>query len=377
MKVKKTAKAFNSDNAIDEIKEKVFADERITADDALRLFASDDIITLGEMAARRLKKAAPAPDEVYYSYNLNINPTNICELRCELCAFSKDSDETGAYSETADEILGRVRAAYKSSPDGHIEVHIVGGLDRRYDLSFYEKLLRAIKAVSRKISIQAFTAVEIDYMAGLGGISASETLARLKAAGLDAMPGGGAEIFNDGIRKKICPKKIKTAAWLDVMKQAHAQGIPTNATMLFGHIETDGDRVRHMQLLRDLQDETGGFKSFVPLAFYDKNVKVARTRFNSGFDDLKVIAVARIFLDNFAYIKALHNMMGLKFSQAALYFGANDLGGTSYDERIVRAAGAVPAGVVTERDLIKIITGAGKIPVRTDSTYSLKIRGRF
>jgi aminodeoxyfutalosine synthase len=214
-------------------------------------------------------------------------------------------------------------------------------------------------------------------MAGLCKKSAAETLARLRAAGLDAMPGGGAEIFNDEIRKKICPKKIKSAKWLDIMKQAHEQGIPTNATMLYGHIETDRDRVRHMELLRELQDETGGFKSFVPLAFYDRNVKVARTRYNSGFDDLKVLAVARIFLDNFSYIKALHNMIGLKFAQAALYFGANDLGGTSYDERIVRAAGAVPAGTVTERDLIKTIAGAGKIPVRTDSTYSLKIRRSY
>lgn len=356
------------------IKEKVFSDKRISADDALYLFESNDITAIGEMAARRLLHSAPAPEEVYYSYNININPTNICTHRCRLCAFSKDAGSDDAYEESAEEIIRRVKAAVKSSGDGHVEAHIVGGLSPEYGLAFYEGLLRSIKAVSHKITIQAFTAVEIDYLSSLAGISVTGVLERLKAAGLDALPGGGAEIFNDEIRSVICEKKIKTAAWLDVMKQAHKLGIPTNATMLYGHIETDRDRVRHLELLRKLQDETGGFKSFVPLSFYGDNVDIKRTRYNSGFDDLKVIAIARIFLDNFMNIKALHNMLGLKFAQAALYFGANDLGGTSFDERIAKAAGAYSPTLVKEDCLIKIIDGAGKKAVKTDSAYLLKIR---
>jgi aminodeoxyfutalosine synthase len=356
------------------IKEKVYSNARISADDALYLFESNDIIAIGEMAARRLRHSAPAPEEVYYSYNININPTNICGHRCRLCAFSKDAGGEGAYEETAGEIIRRVEAAVKSSEDGHIEAHIVGGLSPKYDLAFYEGLLRSIKALSNKITIQAFTAVEIDYLSSLAGISVTKVLERLKAAGLDALPGGGAEIFNDKIRSVICEKKIKTSAWLDVMKRAHQLGIPTNATMLYGHIETDRDRARHLELLRNLQDETGGFKSFVPLSFYGDNVDIKRTRYNSGFDDLKVIAVARIFLDNFISIKALHNMLGLKFAQAALYFGANDLGGTSFDERIAKAAGAYSPAIVRESGLIKIIEGAGKKAVKTDSAYLLKIR---
>lgn len=349
---------------------KAAAGERITPREALALFASDDIISIGEAAAARLASTARAPEEVYYSCNININPTNICCLRCDLCAYSRSEGEEGAYREKYEAIIERVRSAHRADPEGHIEAHIVGGLDPAYGIDFYENLLRGIKGVSRNISIQAFTAVEIDYMARLARISVDETLGRLKAAGLDAMPGGGAEIFNDEIRRIICKKKISSGAWLDVMRRAHRLEIPTNATMLYGHIETDADRVRHLELLRDLQDETGGFKSFVPLAFYDKNVKVARTRFNTGFDDLKVIAVARIFLDNFANIKALPNMIGLKFAQAALFFGANDLGGTSVDEKIVKAAGAAPAAAITESGIISAVRGAGKVPVRTDSTYS-------
>jgi len=356
------------------IKEKVYSNARIDAEDALYLFESNDIIAIGELAARRMQTSAPAPEEVYYSYNININPTNICGHRCKLCAFSKDAGDDGAYEESAVDIIQRVKAAVKSSADGHIEAHIVGGLSPKYDLSFYEGLLRSIKKISRKITIQAFTAVEIDYLSSLAGIGVTKILEKLKAAGLDALPGGGAEIFNDKIRSVICEKKIRTDAWLDVMKKAHQIGIPTNATMLYGHIETDGDRVKHLELLRNLQDDTGGFKSFVPLAFYGENVEVKRNRYNSGFDDLKVIAIARIFLDNFSNIKALHNMLGLKFAQTALYFGANDLGGTSFDERIARAAGAYSPGLIRESDLVKIIDGAGKKAVKTDSTYLLKIR---
>ncbi len=355
------------------IKEKVYSNKRIDTDDALYLYGSNDIIAIGEMASHRLKNSTLFYNEVYYSHNINVNPTNICELRCNLCAFSKDFGAEGAYARSADEMIDEICAAYEACGDGYIEIHIVGGLTPVYNLDFYENFLRRIKKCGTKITIQAFTAVEIDYLASNARISIEETLVRLKSAGLDAVAGGGAEIFNDAVRSIICEKKIKSAVWLDIMKKAHELGIPSNVTMLYGHIETDADRVEHLRKIRELQDETGGFKSFVPLAFFGEKTAVRNTRYNSGFDDLKNIAIGRIFLDNFLSVKALHNMLGLKFAQAALYFGANDLGGTSFKERIARAAGAFSVEVIGEDDLIKIIKNAGKTAVKTDSTYKLKI----
>jgi len=363
-----------SDKTLNPVAEKVMSNQRINQDDALRLFRSNDIISIGRLADYRLKSENNLPDEVYYSYNLNINPTNICELRCKLCAFSKSAGEAGAYELKLSEMIDSAKMLAHLNPDEHLEVHIVGGLHAPYNLDFYEKLLSEIKAIDKKMSIQAFTAVEIDYMAKKSGTDIKTTLKRLKEAGLDAMPGGGAEIFSDRTRKDICEKKISGEKWLAIMKEAHELNIPTNATMLYGHIETDQERVEHMKRLRDLQDETGGFKSFVPLSFHESNTRVKKSRCNTGFDDLKVLAIARIFLDNFQNIKALHNTLGLKFAQIALFYGANDLGGTAYDEKIIKAAGALADNGIVENDIITIIKAAGKIPVRTDSAYLIKNR---
>jgi len=352
---------------LDRIEDKVYSGERITREDALALFASNDILAIGKMAD--LRRSQIAGDDVYYSYNLNVNPTNICALRCDLCAFSRDEGDPGSYALDAAEIIERVKKIAKLSHGSLFEVHIVGGLNPAYGLTYYEKLLKEIKKAVRGVSIQAFTAVEIDYFARLEGVNASEALRRLKKAGLDAMPGGGAEIFDESVRKRICRSKIGADKWLDVMRAAHNAGIPSNATMLYGHIETDEQRVEHMERLRALQDETRGFKSFVPLAFFEKNTRVRRTRAATGFDDLKVIAIGRIFLDNFRNVKALYTALGIRFAQIALEFGANDLGGTSLDERIVNAAGASVGSETSERELVEIINGAGRKPVRTNSLY--------
>ncbi len=359
------------DKTLQKIEEKVYSGVRISSGDALRLFASSDILALGKMADFMRKKNAS--DEVYYSYNLNINPTNVCELRCDLCAFSKDAGEAGSYELTFDEIMSKVKEMAGTDPEDLFEVHIVGGLNKKYGLDFYVKLLKAVKAIRKGISIQAFTAVEIEYLAEISKLEVSDVLQKLKNAGLDTMPGGGAEIFNKRVRDKICAKKISAKKWLEIMEKAHGLGISTNATMLYGHIETDAERVEHLEMLRTLQDRTGGFKCLVPLSFHQANTKIVRNRVNTGYDDLKVIAVGRIFLDNFPGVKALYTSLGLKFAQTALFFGANDLGGTSFDERIVKAAGANFVEGVTESDLIKIIKGAGRIAVRTDSTYTKKI----
>lgn len=350
------------------IENKVYSGKRITAGDALTLFGSDDILAIGKMADFRRRETAG--DEVYYSYNLNVNPTNVCELRCGLCAFSRDRGEAGSYESGIPEILERVRKIARKAGGKLFEAHIVGGLNPAYGLEFYEKLLPMIKKSVRGVTVQAFTAVEVDYFARLAGIGLHETLLRLKKAGLDAMPGGGAEIFAPGVREKICPDKMGAGRWLEVMRHAHEVGIPSNATMLYGHVESDEDRVDHMDRLRGLQDETGGFRSFVPLAFHEKNTRVERSRPATGFDDLKVVAVARLFLDNFRNVKALYTSLGLRFAQIALEFGANDLGGTSLDERIADAAGAGSHSGISEADLVKTIEGAERVPVRTNSLYA-------
>lgn len=355
------------------IEDKIYSGGRIDEADALFLFGSSDIVGLGRLADLRRKQIAG--DDVFYSFNLNVNPTNVCELRCDLCAFSKDEGEPGSYERSIAEIVGSVKKLAGRDAGSLFEVHIVGGLSPKLTLAYYEELLERIKNIRHGISIQAFTAVEIDYLAKNARLTIDETLKKLKKAGLDTIPGGGAEIFSDRVRKVICKDKISGEDWLSVMNAAHNAGIPTNATMLYGHIETDEERVDHLSRLRALQDRTGGFKCFVPLSFYEGNTKVRRTRVNTGYDDLKVIAVGRLFLDNFTGVKALYTTLGIKFAQIALSFGANDLGGTSIDERIVRAAGAAgPCEGVSEKDLIRIIEGAGRAAVRTESTYSKKIR---
>jgi aminodeoxyfutalosine synthase len=253
---------------------------------------------------------------------------------------------------------------------GFTEVHIVGGLHPDWPFDFYLKMLKSIKKNFPLLHIKAFTAVEIDYFSRISGLSLQDTLLALKDAGLDTMPGGGAEIFNGRVRNRICPEKITGRRWLKAMETAHYSGIRTNATMLYGHVEEYEHRVDHMLKLRNLQDKTGGFQAFIPLAFHPKNTKIKGAKYTSGTDDLKTVAISRLFLDNFQHIKAYWIMLGEKIAQLALMFGADDLDGTIVEEKITHSAGALSGSALTKRELINLIEKADKIPVERDSFYN-------
>lgn len=349
------------------IEKKVFSGRRLSAEDALMLFESDDIFTIGRLAAHAAR--IHNGDNVFFIQNHHINPTNICVNRCKFCAFSRSKGEKGAYELSIREILKKLKAQNSKLRSSFSEVHIVGGLHPDWGLDLYLDMLRQIKKALPHIHIKAFTAVEIDHFSKISGLSLAETLRELISAGLDSMPGGGAEILTKKVRNKICPEKISGARWLKVMETAHGLGIRSNATMLYGHVESYNDRIDHMEMLRNLQDKTGGFQAFIPLAFHPKNTDIENACYTSGIDDLKTIAVSRLFLDNFTHIKAYWVMLGEKIAQLALLFGADDLDGTIVEEKITRSAGALSANAMTRAQLVNLIKKAGKIPVERDSFY--------
>jgi aminodeoxyfutalosine synthase len=355
-----------ADTKFRDITDKVRRDERLSRHEGVRLMNSDDILTLGRMAdtVRRRK----AGDHAYYGTNLNINYTNICVSRCRLCAFSRDGEDEGAYVMPLDEIEKKVSLWARK---GLREVHIVGGLHNGLKIGYFEEMLRRIKSIDRRVFIQAFTAVEIEHFAKVSDITVGEVLRRLKESGLGAIPGGGAEVFSERVRKEICEHKISGQRWLEIMEEAHNLGIRSNATMLYGHIETGEERVEHLLALRELQDRTGGFLCFVPLAFHPQNTGLStRTKGTSGYDDLRVLAVSRILLDNFDHIKSLWMYLGMRMAQVALSFGVDDLGATSIEEKIVHAAGARTPDRIEPSGLIRLIEKAGRIPVEVDSSYT-------
>lgn len=347
------------------IKEKIYAGKRISTEDALFLFSSTDLLEIGELAA--LVNERKNGKRVYFNVNRHINPTNICVNCCTFCAFYRKVEDEGAYTLTFDEIREKVTAA---SVSGATEIHLVGGLHPDLPFEFYEELLNMVKATAPDIHIKAFTAVEIDYFARIAGVTIEEILHRLMNAGLGSMPGGGAEILVEETRSKICPEKISGERWLAIMRQVHRCGLKSNATMLYGHIESIADRVKHLEMLRVLQDETGGFQVFIPLAFQPENsdIKIESAGF-SGVDDLKTIAVARIFLDNFDHIKAYWVMLGEKIAQVSLSFGVSDLDGTVVEEKIGHDAGAHSPQTLSMERLIQLIRSAGKVPVERDTLY--------
>lgn len=352
--------------SINKITDKVYSDKRITTDDALKLFNSNDIFEIGRMASYIAEKKNGK--SAYFIHNRHINPTNICVNRCKFCAFSKDKGENGAYQLSLDEILVKAR----SSEKGVTEFHIVGGLHPDLPFEFYLDLLRMLKREFLEIHIQAFTAVEIDYFSRISGLSLKETLVALKVAGLGSLPGGGAEIFNTNIRNVICEEKISGKRWLEIMETAHSIGLRSNATMLYGHIEGYKDRVEHMNSLRELQDKTGGFQAFIPLPFHPKNTKIERPfKETTGIDDLKTLAIVRIFLDNFAHIKAFWIMLGEKMAQVSLNFGVDDIDGTVVEEKITHSAGAITSEEMTKEEIINLIKKAGKNPVERDTLYNV------
>ncbi len=352
--------------SINKIANKVYTDERITTDEALELFNSNDIIQLGRIASFAAEKKNGK--SAYFIHNRHINPTNICVNRCKFCAFSKDKGEDGSYQLSVEDILAKAR----SSEKGVTEFHIVGGLHPDLPFEFYLDMLMALKREFPAIHVQAFTAVEIDYFSRISNLPIKETLWRLKQAGLGSMPGGGAEIFNANVRNAICEEKITGKRWLEVMEIAHSIGLRSNATMLYGHIEVYKDRVEHMNSLRELQDRTGGFQAFIPLPFHPKNTKIDRPfKETTGLDDLKTLAISRIFLDNFAHIKAFWIMLGEKMAQVSLNFGVDDIDGTVVEEKITHSAGAATAEEMTKDEIINLIKKADKIPIERDTLYNI------
>jgi len=348
------------------IKEKVHAGQRLSEGDALALYASNDLLTIGELAAWVNERKNGT--NVYFNVNRHINPTNVCVNRCAFCAFSRTADADDAYTLAMDQMVGR---AVEAVGQGATEVHLVGGLHPDLPFEFYLELLRDIRSSAPSLHIKAFTAVEIDYFARISGQTVEQVLAQLIEAGLGSMPGGGAEILVEEVRQKICPEKISGQRWLEVHRLAHGAGLKTNATMLYGHVETAADRVRHMALLRELQDQTGGFQVFIPLAWQPENSPLKLdTKGTSGLDDLKTLAIARLFLDNFQHIKAYWIMLGEKIAQVALAFGVDDLDGTVVEEKIGHDAGAASPQSLTLERLIRLIKIAGKTPVERDTLYN-------
>jgi aminodeoxyfutalosine synthase len=352
-------------NLFENIRAKIRAGARVSDEEALKLFECDDLLGVGELAA--FANSLRNGNKVYFNVNRHINYTNICVNRCTFCAFSReDADDDGSYTLALNDILQR---AAEASDAGATEIHMVGGLHPDLPFDFYLEILAALKADNPALHIKAFTAVEIDYFAKLTEQSPREVIAELKSAGLDSMPGGGAEIFAEHVRKQICPEKISGERWLDVTEQVHQGGLKTNATMLFGHVEDYADRVNHLSRLRQLQDRTHGFQAFIPLAFQPDNTRVPQAKGVGGVDALKTLAISRIYLDNFQHIKAYWVMLGLKVAQVSLAFGVNDLDGTVVEEQIGHDAGADSPQQLSKDQLIDLIRKADRQPVERDTLY--------
>jgi len=352
------------DQRLEPIKNKIFQNERLSAEDGAILYESNDLIGVGRLAdyVRRRRHGAKA----YYVYNQHLNYTNVCINRCLFCAYAKDEGQKGAFTLTADDIRERINARLD---EPICELHIVGGLNDKLPFDYYTDLIRTVKKIRPQATVKAFTAVEIDYLARLANLSLKAAIQALKDAGLGMLPGGGAEVMSARVRQKLFPRKIGQERWLEIMQAVHEAGLTSNATMLYGHIETVQERVKHLMLLRELQDMTGGFSAFIPLAFHSKNTRLAHIESTTGFDDLKNVAVARLMLDNFDHIKAYWVMIGEKSAQIALFFGADDLDGTIIEEKITHTAGASTAKGLSAVQMENLITSAGFEPVRRDSFY--------
>ena len=347
------------------IADKLKSRERIAREDALWLLRSTDILALGAMAGAEKRKLTA--DKVFFNVNCHVNLTNVCVSRCTFCAFSCDKDAPQAYTMTEKEVLSRVRAAL---PLGITEVHMVSGLHPDKPFAYYLGIVRALKQEFPSIHIKAFTPVELLYFSDISGLTVNAVLEQLIDAGLGSLPGGGAEVLSPRVREALCPKKATARQWLDIMGMAHGLGLKSNATLLWGHIETDEEIADHLLSLRELQDKTGGFQTFIPLPFHSANTRLTSRGRPTTFEQLRLFAVSRLVLDNFDHIKAYWIMTGLKIAQLALLFGADDVDGTVVEERITHAAGADTAQGLTRNELMDIIRQAGMRPVQRDTLYN-------
>jgi len=338
-------------------------DERLNTEQGLDLLTRMPLHDLSRMATRAKERLHK--NICYYNINRHIDYSNICRCGCRFCSFSRRAGEAGAFELTLDEILEKAAEADRG---GASELHIVGGVHPSLPLEFFEEMLARISSRYPSLHLKCFTAVEIDGFARNADLSAESVLERLKKAGLGSIPGGGAEIFSERIRQRLFPNKISADRWLEIHRGAHRCGLPSNATMLYGHIETDEEIIDHLCRLRELQDETGGFQAFIPLAYHPDNNCLGGTK-PTGLKSLRVIATARLMLDNIPHIKAYWVMLDVKLAQVALHFGANDLDGTVIEERITHAAGASSPQALTVDRIRHLISETGLEPVERTSLY--------
>lgn len=347
-----------------DILEKVEAGKRLDREDGIRLMESRDLLALGYLADRA--REVRVGRAVYFVEGAYINYSNVCAISCRFCAFGKSTQHPDAYTMAADQVVERAVAYGRA---GARELHMVGGLHPDLPFAYYLDVVRRIKAACPHLHIKAFTAVEIDHVARLASLTVEEVLLQLREAGLDSLPGGGAEIFAPRVRSIICRPKMDGERWLEIHRLAHRLGIPTNATMLYGHVETAAERVDHLLVLRELQDETGGFQCFIPLGFHPENTGLRHLPGPTGFDDLRVIAVSRLLLDNFRAIKAYWVSLTPAMARLALRFGANDLDGTIREERIYHDAGSDSPLSLSRDEMVAMIREAGLEPCERDGLY--------
>ena len=356
-------------STLETIRDKVETGERLDFEDGLALFESDDLLALGGLAdlARRVRGG---DDRVFFVQNLYLNQTNVCRVKCKFCAFAKTRKQDDAYTITPEELVED--ALRQRELTGFTEIHMVNGENPHVGFDFYVDTIRAMHDAMPDVHLKCYTASEIHHMTTLSGLTHEEVLRELRDAGLGSLPGGGAEIFADRVRRLVAPGKEHPDFWFHTHDTAHRLGIPTHCTMLYGHVETYEERVDHLLRLRAQQDETGGFLAFVPLAFHPENTVFERRGFRhtTGAEDLKVLAVSRLLLDNFAHVKAYWIMMGMPMAAVALHFGANDVQGTVVREEIFHAAGARTATEQKVEELVRFVREAGRIPVQRDTLYN-------
>ncbi len=346
------------------IEQKVEAGQRLSFEDGLALEESNDILTIGRLA--NLVRERYNGNFAYYNVNTHINPTNVCVYTCDFCAFRADLNSERAYVMDREQILARAGQAHDR---GATELHIVGGLHHKLPFEYYLDVVKWIHDTYPELHIKAYTAVEIEFFAKIARKPILEIIQELVNAGLGSLPGGGAEIFHPEVREQICGAKASTDTWLDVHRTAHKLGLYSNATMLYGHIDKAKHRIDHLVRLRELQDETGGFQTFIPLAFHPDNSRMDEIPKPSGLMDLKMVAISRLMLDNFPHIKAYWVMLGIKIAQVALAFGADDLDGTVVHEKIYHEAGAETPQEISVDEIRRLIVEAGRDPVERDTLY--------
>ena len=346
------------------VADKVMRQERLTFEDGVVLYQTSDLLAVGWLANHVRERMHG--DRAYFNVNRHINPTNVCVAACRLCAFGRRKDAPGAYTMALEEAWHAAASGYTEAVT---EFHIVGGLHPDLPLEYFLDLFRGLRERFPKVHLKAFTMVEVAFFAKRAKLSIRETLLKMKEAGVQSMPGGGAEIFAQRVRAIICDHKIDGSEWLDTARIAHEIGLKSNATMLYGHIENDEDRVDHLVKLRALQDETHGFQCFIPLSFHPANTMLRHLHTTTGMQDIKQIAVSRLVLDNFPHIKSYWQMMTPKVAQISLRFGADDIDGTVVEEKIYHDAGATTPQGLRRHDLIRLIKEAGREPFERDTLY--------